>query len=536
MALSARVRSWLWTVTLFAPVVLFYVAHYAPAAKGLVPTGFIQMDQAYYMANAREYQDGGSAGIFYSQPFSANYHARPIYFQPQVWLLGQVWKFIPVDPGILFMLFGLVFGLLCIRACLSVLRVFAPIQGRWYWILDILFIWGGGLLFLIGFSLELVHGVDPSHAFLGAFRLDPADGWWFLNLGRNLVYPFEAYYHFLFFAALLSIARARYRNAALLLVLLAFSHPFSGPAACLVFLGWALFERFYLKSALVPRSFIVFLLSTLTVCGLYYGVWMPRNPEHAQLMEQWKLPWLLQFENFAPAYLLVALIAFARVRSVPLLKQFLSLPAQRFLVVWALVIFALENHEFAFEPHQPVHFARGYVWSALFLIGAPWLSGWIHAWMQKTSVVKWVAILGLVFFFCLDNAAWFVRGAYYQATARRSGRWLTKEQWDVLQRLDRDFEGPVLLVSQSAKLGYMAAVYTPYRPYVGHDYNTPDVARKTEALGLFFKGRSTDPLLDGSLMVVAETSAPYELPRPMELVYQNGKYAIYRASGADGRP
>ena len=65
-------------------------------AKGLVPTGFIQYDLAYYVANARQHFDEGFR-LTYGNPY-ASYGTPAIYFQPHILLLGILQK-LGLDPA-----------------------------------------------------------------------------------------------------------------------------------------------------------------------------------------------------------------------------------------------------------------------------------------------------------------------------------------------------------------------------------------------------------------------------------------------------
>ncbi len=68
------------------------------------------------------------------------------------------------------------------------------------------FFWGGGVLSLLGLAIGHFTGTPFAKA---ALLFDPADGWWTLNFGRNLVLPTEAYYHGVFLLAILMLSRKR---------------------------------------------------------------------------------------------------------------------------------------------------------------------------------------------------------------------------------------------------------------------------------------------------------------------------------------
>jgi len=46
---------------------------------------------------------------------------------------------------------------------------------------------------MAGLLVPWLTGAPPTPDAPAPFQYDPQNGWWFLNLGRNLVYPFEAY-------------------------------------------------------------------------------------------------------------------------------------------------------------------------------------------------------------------------------------------------------------------------------------------------------------------------------------------------------
>ena len=527
-----RWRQWAFAALLYLPVALFYIAHYSVPHQepGLLPTGFIQYDQPYYMANARQYVDGSTDGLRYASPFSAQVDPDAIYFQPQTALLGWLWKITGADPGVLFVLFGVVFGLLCVRSCLRLLEHVLPSNTSWRSLIAVLFLWGGGLLFLVGYGYGLIQGEGIRIGFLGGFRFDPAGGWWFLNLGRNLIYPLEAYYHFLFFTMVLALLRKRFVLATVVAALLALSHPFTGVAALLMILVWAALERWYFRSRELPRWFPLALAATLALTLVYYGPVLMSEPEHKILMAQWKIAWTENAITFVPAYVLVGLLAFGRLRSPQRTIGFLRSPIHRLLAVWVITWFALENHEFAMTPVQPVHFTRGYTWSALFLIGVPFLSKGL-TWLRERlgSAIAGAAIGVFTLFFVLDNAVWMAIQTRTNAHAEGAGIHLTLDQRELFTWLAKNAPANSLLVANDPMNAYLALVYTPHRAYYSHNYNTPYARQRYPALGDYFNGRITDPLLKQPLLaVVYEGNGPFVFADRGERIYMSGSYAVYR--------
>src|SRR5882762_2780312 len=65
------------SVAALIPFWSLYAAHFLGSRPGWTPTGFIQYDQLYYLANAREMVREGS-WVFYRNPFDHDPAARPI--------------------------------------------------------------------------------------------------------------------------------------------------------------------------------------------------------------------------------------------------------------------------------------------------------------------------------------------------------------------------------------------------------------------------------------------------------------------------
>ncbi|MBS1581054.1 MAG: hypothetical protein JST66_02530 [Bacteroidetes bacterium] len=519
---------WSINLVLALPVVLLYIAHYAGTRPGMVALGFIQYDQAYYMANARELVEHESLGPAYPLPFSADYDNKAIYFQPQVWVLGQLWRIMDIDPAVLLILFGATFCLLAIDMFRRVFDAFIPQAGRWRVPGQLAFIWGGGLLCAASIFSHGIHGTTVRARLESMYALDPGDGWWFLNLGRNLILPFEAYYHYLFFAVLLLLLRQRYMAALPVLALLAFSHPFTGMAALLVILAWAMLEQWYIRASAMPWWFIPAMIAVLVPVGLYYGVWMVRDSEHRILMQQWTLEWLVQAKSFIPAYSLVGLMALLRLRTPSRTLTFLRSPHQRLLVIWAVLNFAFENHEFAVTPHQPAHFTRGYTWSALFLIGAPAVFEILAGrWKRGPSSLRPLIVSGAMLLLLSDNVLWFYGNARLQYRMER-GLHASRDQLDVLDELNRSSADRSILLCKDPLLAYFATVYTSFRPYHSHMYNTPWFKERSVHAEHFFHGAVTDPLLQGRLIVVGERdSLPFASLGRARPLYENASYRIW---------
>ncbi len=531
MPVSSSIRSWLFAAVLYLPVVCFYAAHYAVGTTDPAqhPTGFVQYDQPYYLANARQYVDGATDGLRYASPFSCLEAPEPIYFQPQVAVLALLWKWTGCDPGLLFVLFGAVFGMLCIHCCLRVLSLVLPQPAAGHGSLALLFLWGGGILFLVGTAYGLFNGNTWSEALANGFRFDPAGGWWFLNLGRNLVYPLEAYYHFLYFALLLALMEGKHVRAIAWLALLVASHPFTGTAAALVVVAWCCTERWLLRNAVVPAWVPFVVLGVLLTALYYYGIALPRNAEHASLMAQWTIAWKEDLITILCAYGPVAALVVWRMRSLARARTVLAAPRNRLLLALALITFALENHDLLMEPVQPLHFSRGYTWSALFLLGVPVLSAGRDRLRtlgkpQRSAVIAAVTVLLLV-----DNGAWM--GVRTRANLRGAGENITlsDEQRELYAWLNTHVPANTLLVANDPLVAYLALVYTPHRAYYSHHFNTPQREQRRAALEAYFNGTVTDvPLQEPHITVVDARVGKYINALGAIKVFEQGPYSVYR--------
>jgi hypothetical protein len=528
--LNARATPWWWILVLYVPVVLYYASHYAAAFihPGLVPTGFVQYDLPYTMACAREFADNGLHGLLFTLPSDAHADGEPVLLQLHMWLLGQVWRVLPMDPGSLYVLFGLAVGLFAVRAFTRLFDEVVPVSGaarKWG---QVLFLWGGGMLAFAGEAVNLVHGRPLADTWKYLLDIDPAHGWWMMSLGRCLILPNEAWYHLLYFTTALALLRKRYRTAVICLLVLAASHPFAGVGALMVFLAWAFVERVSAREKSLPLFVPVALVGALLACCAYYFIWLPPRMD-PHLVSALPLPYIVEGRAILPAYALVLLIACARLRSKARLSAFLRDPAGRMLAVMVVVHLALENHELFMPAYQPAHFTRGYTWAALFLTGAPWLLD--EAWPRVRE--RWRrgaagAALAVVLLFLSDNTAFFALNIKRQLRASPPGFWLTTEQREVLRFLGTLPPQSPLVISQDEDLGYMVIVYTPLRAYRSHFFDEADAWSRVKQQAAWFEGRVTDPLLAGPLIAVAMKDGGGFVPAGRSgILFENRNYIVF---------
>jgi hypothetical protein len=530
-----ELRLWLVSLFLFAPALVPYAAHFAFPLPGRQPTGFVDYDLPVYLANAREHFDEGYFRFLYSNPFDPFDTSPGIYVQPMSLALGTIMHLTGMAPNHLLLMFELLAGWVCARVALALYADVVGLSG-WARRLGLLcFFWGAGLMAIAG----IVYGLASKGVVEHIFHFDPFNGWWMLNFGRNMVYPTEALYHALFFGCIVCVLRKSYGIAAFLALMLSWSHPYSGIELLLILASWSALELFFVRSGEVPRAFFLAILVLLGLHIGYYLVFLRRFPEHRAMMKRWALPWLLQARTFVPAYALVGPLAAWSFRRLDLARTFFAAGRNRLFLVWFLVAFALANHEFAIEPVQPIHFARGYIWTPLFLMGSSALVGlFTHLRARGGPAIGSVAVGLVVAVLLLDNTPWLGSFAW-DAAHRRPGRWkcwsVTSDQLALYRWMSRpENHGALVLTSDPHDVSFLTAVYTPLRPWFGQTMNTPDFeARQREVAAYLEEGRVVDGWRGKTLLVTLD--GPALMPRWLSgtgarPAYENPTYRVYRVS------
>jgi hypothetical protein len=296
---------------------------------------------------------------------------------------------------------------------------------------------------------------------------DPAAGWWFLNWGRNLVYPTEATYHAVVAATWLAVLTGRWKLAVLGGAALAATHPFSGAQHLLVlgagFAASLLVRRD--RNSLYGGLAVAMLLA---IVGWYYGIFLESFPQHARLRNVWSLAWTLTPITMLLAYGVVAVTAAVRLRQ----DRWRLTPTTGFLVTAFAVSLLLAKHDWIVAPHQPLHFTRGYVWTPLCLLALPLLQrGLVRVREARGAAATAVVIAACGAVAVSDNAAFLVRSwsnpyagsPFYTSPGERE-----MFKWAHANHLNG------VLATPYPNTSYLAATYTRMRPYYGHLYNTPD--------------------------------------------------------------
>ena len=476
------------SLALMLPAAIPYLAHLLDHRPESLPTGYIQQDMPIYMAKAREAFKDGGFHLFYANPSDGLGDRPRIYFQPWTFALGLIQRVTGCPPGVLWVAFWFVSAWAASRVFLAVYEEFVGLETRSKRLGLVAFFWGGGVMAIAGIVRAIVLGRGPTWDDLTAF--DPFRGWWFLNLGRNLVYPTEALYHALAFGGILCATRIfrgdRQSKVFLMHILVALT------AACSPFAGLEVLAILWTASVVEmiasPRRYIAYLIwlmmtNLCTISALYYLAYLNCFPEHWAIAERMALPWRYSWGTVPTAYGIVFALAAWRFRTKARARIMLADPMNRLLIVWAVTAFALENHDLVVSPHQPIHFTRGYVWSALFLLGAPTLISIFDRLGRPSRLL----LLG---FLLVDNATWFATFAHDYGVPDRNGVRLSSEALEIVRRLDGDdFRGHIL-ISEDERISYLALAETRLRTVLGHPLETPHYERRRiEVDALLARGR-----------------------------------------------
>jgi hypothetical protein len=520
---------WLYAAIAVLPIGWLLGCYFIGAPPDTDAVGFIQYDQAYYMAEARGHFDHGFH-FFYGLAASPDYDTPRVYFRPQTLLLGALLKYARIDPGWVYMAFGVIATVVFFRLAVALYETVIGLGSPARYLVLPIFLWGGGLTVLYGLAIKLTSG--------GAiFALDT--GGWGANLGRGVVYGIEGYYHTLFFGAVLAGLQRRYATALLLVAVTCMSHPFTGMELTSILVAWIALEYLFERIAAPPLWFTCGVALLLLMHVGYWLVALPwLSPEHAALAPTWQLPWVLHWYNEIAEYELVAFAALWQLRSKHRIAAALTDRTFRLLLAWFITAFALANHDLLISPRQPIHFTHGYVWVPLFLIGAPTLVAFAERFLLMRRRFAAPGLFALGGFLLLDNAAWLFGGGLDLAKNGMSDFffpnpiYLSRNARDVLERLNNQaFEGG-LVVSNAEPLSYAVIVYTPLRAWYSQRWNTPyPQTRRAELDALFRDSQDIDAWRRGKVIAIIERrknpeAGPKLLALGYHRAYENADFEV----------
>jgi hypothetical protein len=511
-------RKWItWSVVVLSLPALLPLAGgvILPLLQNRVPTGFIEYDLPSYHAEGRAYFDRG-VHLLYANPY-AGYNSPAIYFQPHTFLLGLMQQ-VGLDPGVTFNLFGLLTLFFAGAAAVLFYIEAVGVETRSKKIALLCFFWGGGIFTLWGVARALFR----MHRFSAIWEVEPTYGWWMLNFGRNLVYPTEAFYHGLFLFSMLALLRRRLALSLALAAVACISHPFTGVELILILITYAAIEL-VLRSGAVNLKFMIAAMVIGALHVGYYMVWLNRFTDHRVLQQHWGKAWTYPPKVFIGALILVGCLAIWRLAS----SRFQPLrdSRTRLFAVWFLVVFALTQHNLVMHPIQPIHFAHGYDWMALFFLGAPLLIAILDRILKIASPLARSAPLALVLgLFLLDNAAWLVKISMQNEYLVS----LSKNQSAALSWLGKNLKGGDLVVCEDGLVSYLVSTYTPALSWQGHEHNTPYMERRhDEVEQVFSQGQTLPEWKKHGVFYVAPVSWVPPADLALTQRYANSEFAIW---------
>jgi hypothetical protein len=521
---------WLLAVLAVLPIAWLLASYFIGAPRDTHATGFIQYDQAYYMAEARQHFDGGFQ-LLYGLPASPDYNTPRVYFHPQTLLLGALIKFTGIEPGWIYTAFGLVATLIFFRLAIALYEFVVGLRSMAQWLVLPLFSWGGGLALVFGFLFNLNFGI-PLLAF--------DTGSWGANLGRGIIYGVEGYYHALFFGAVLALLRRWYVTALFLVAVTCASHPITGIELVSILLLWVILEILIDRSTAPPLWFDAGIALLLMLHLGYWLILLPfLSPEHAAVASSWELPWVLHWYNEIPEYAIVGFAALWQLRERHRIAAAFQDRTLRLFLAWAAGAFLLANHDLFISPRQPLHFTRGYLWVPLFLIGAPVMVEIAERLLANPRRAGRFALIPLYGLMLLDNAGW-CGGAGLDLL--RNGKsdsffpnpiYIGRSAGDVLRQLNDEVFSGGLVVSNARPLSYQVIVYTPLRAWYSQMWNTPHPEeRLAELKALFQEGREFGDWRCRKMIAIVERQKDREakgklLTLGYKLAYENADYDIF---------
>lgn len=511
------------------PIFLFYLRHFTAPFQNpdAIPTGFVQYDQPYYLANARQIFDNGFT-FSYSNPFSP-FEGPNIYFQPQLLFLGTIIHSLNANPGYVFAAFGMLMVVLAFYLCTILYEKLFGFKSNWDYLGLLIICWGGGFIDLAGLLYQIGNGIPLKESLRSFFEFDPFGGGWLLNFGRSLVFPMEAYYHVIVVGIVFFTVSKKYWQMIGLVGLLSLSHPFTGlefTGIQLVYLG---FERFIKSNQEVKPVYIIGLFGILIFHIGYYIIFLDSFPDHRILKNQWEIAWVIPVITLVlnlGFYLLLILTRFFSKNGKVL---FTSSPTNQYLIIFFFLVFILSNHDIftqmvGMKAVQPIHFARGYDVFALSLIAVPILISYLSK--IRFSYLKKGITLAVTFLCLADNTLFFNDLIYSEPW--RANHFLTRSENEVFDFLNdkSTLEIKPIIISEDQRIGYWLTVYTPLRSWFSHYYNTPfNLIRLKENLDFFEKATITNPQwLQLSTYLIFKKSSPIPMrTKALIEIEQNGK-------------
>ncbi|HEY8279390.1 MAG TPA: hypothetical protein VIH99_07205 [Bdellovibrionota bacterium] len=511
-----RKKEWLWVVLAVLPFLSIYLIHVH--CLGPASTGFIQADQAYYMANGRAIFTRGN-GFTHPNPFDDSLSSPNIYIHWPIWVSGVLMRLLGIDPGVFFVALGIIASFFFSLFTWELTSLFTK-DKKLRPACFLLVIWGGGLFTLAAAIGHLWQSAsfDEIPRF-NPMAFDPFGGFWFLNWGRNLIYSLETVYHVLLLGTWLAVLKREWKLALLFAVATIFAHPFTAVGLGCSLVLWIALTRLPPLREKIPAFFLLALLFALAAFGAYYGIFLPSFPEHALIMKQWSVPWNMTLTQnvlaLAPALALAAWELF-RDRG----RKWLTREELFFLCCF-ISAFLLSNHQYFIHARQPLHFTRGYAWLPLVMIGLPVLEKIFSRLRNRGGI----ALMGAFLFLAsLDNLGFLYENADSCAEHVR----LAPEVRAIFREADkRGLRGSYYSPLPGA--GILAPTYSNFIPYCSHSHLTPDAMSRIFAVKKSFELRKPGKWLESVeyLLLARGDGTGWLLSPAWEPVLTEGNYTLW---------
>jgi hypothetical protein len=505
-----------WLVIFIAPLpyLFIYLNHFWIAySTNLFATGFIAYDMPYYLANAREIFESGNC-FAYSNPYAPD--TGVIYFHWLIWLFGVGVVFLGLDPGWLFMSVG-VSGSFVFSALTYFLLKLVLAEKRSFNLIFLLSMWAGGL-FVIAKMLNNLAWNENLMKDLLAF--DQSAGYWFFYWGRNTLFPTEVIYHILFLVAWIGLVKNNFKLTAIVVALLASTHPFSGLQLILILLAYLAYLMLVWKEK-IPFWFLASVAATVLLFSSYYGIYLNKFESHRNLQNVWTLDWKMLDSTAFAAHLVVFIFVLLRFR-----KSRGFTRTDGLFVVSALVSMGLAKHDLFIEPHQPLHFTRGYTWFPLFVLAAPFIQNKL-IWIKEKFhfLISSILILTIFLVASLDNTVFILKTVFDKN--HDFSVYLTRDEHEMMSWIDAHQLEGVVLWPDLAK-SYLLATYTSTTPYYGHIFMTPDIDQRHKNISAWWRAGKTDDWFDAIDYVIIDMPEQNRLDlKEWILLYSAGDLLLF---------
>ncbi len=438
-----------------------------------VLSGWYQGDFPTYLCYARGTSEG-SLGLSYPHAHDLRPDRPAVLVSLPISLLGGLLA-IGILPENVEQLMRVFFGTTMFFALGWALSPLFP-DRRWFGLVWVGTAFGGGMATLVA----IFYGADSVDAVVsGARSLEQSYYWWFLDVFRNLMYPLEAIYHTLLFLHLGLLIRMQYGAATATLAVLCLCNPFAGIQSAALHgltLLIAMTRHQVRRSTLLASVLVVFCFV------FYYKYYLPLDPVirivqdfHTNAYGEtltWKSAWLGY--GLALPFVIAALFD-------PSWRQLL----RREWLLWPVIVLGVTSLSLSLNTLflgdyglQPMHFTRGYLRTAIWVIAMHWL--FLRSKVFKRDMFRnliAVTAAGLTLLTLPDSLA-FIHDQYRLPPHYSSLRW-NHNQEAVLDWL-REQPGSLRVTVHDWSLARQICALTPHRSAFGTAFNTPFFPQRSQ--------------------------------------------------------